>query len=66
MSLPPLGATLDPAGATFALSSAHATLVELCLFDGPDAAAPRAVLRLDERTGDVWHRHVPGIEAGQK
>jgi glycogen operon protein len=65
MPSPPLGATLDPAGATFSLYSAHATAVELCLFDGPDATAPRAVLRLDERTGDVWHRHVPGIRAGQ-
>ena len=65
MSSPPLGATLDPAGAAFALYSAHALAVELCLFDGPDAVEPREVLRLDERTGDVWHRHVPGVKAGQ-
>jgi glycogen operon protein len=65
MPSPPLGATLDPAGATFSLYSAHATAVELCLFDGPDATEPRTVLRLDDRTGDVWHRHVPGVRAGQ-
>ena len=64
-SSPPLGATLDPAGATFAIYSAHAIAVELCLFDSPDAAEPRTVLRLTERTGDVWHRHVPGIKNGQ-
>jgi glycogen operon protein len=65
MSSPPLGATLDPAGAAFALYSAHAVAVELCLFDGPDAVAPREVIRLEEKTGDVWHRHVPGVKAGQ-
>ena len=65
MSSPPLGATLDPTGAAFALYSAHAVAVDLCLFDGPDAVEPRQVLPLDERTGDVWHRHVPGVKAGQ-
>ncbi len=65
MPSPPLGATLDPAGAAVALYSAHAIAVELCLFDSPDATEPRDVLPLDERTGDVWHRHVPGVKAGQ-
>ncbi len=60
-----LGATLDPTGVTFALLSAHATAVELCLFESPDARAPSATLPLTGRTGDVWHRHVPGVQAGQ-
>ena len=33
----PLGATWDGAGVNFALFSEHATKVELCLFDSPDA-----------------------------
>ena len=34
----PLGATWDGEGVNFALFSENATAVELCLFDGPDAA----------------------------
>ena len=30
----PLGATIDTSGTNFALFSAHAEKVELCLFDG--------------------------------
>mgnify|MGYP002137630103 CR=1 FL=1 len=38
---PPLGAHVDERGTTFAVAAAHATSVELCLFDGPgDAGAP--------------------------
>ena len=33
----PLGANFDGRGVNFALFSEHATRVELCLFDGPDA-----------------------------
>jgi isoamylase len=32
----PLGATWDGAGVNFALFSAHATGVDLCLFDTPE------------------------------
>jgi pullulanase/glycogen debranching enzyme len=34
----PLGATWDGKGVNFALFSEHATRVELCLFDGVEAA----------------------------
>jgi glycogen operon protein len=33
----PLGATWDGLGVNFALFSEHATRVELCLFDSPEA-----------------------------
>ena len=33
----PLGATAESDGANFAVFSAHATRVEVCLFDAPDA-----------------------------
>ena len=60
----PLGATPRDGGVDFALFSAHATSVELCLFD---ADGRREIARhpLPARTDDVWHAHVPGIAAGQ-
>jgi pullulanase/glycogen debranching enzyme len=39
----PLGATWDGGGVDFALFSANATRVELCLFDGPEAPPSRPV-----------------------
>ena len=41
----PLGATWDGAGVNFALFSEHATKVELCLFDSPDATKEVAAHR---------------------
>jgi glycogen operon protein len=61
----PLGATFDGAGVNFALFSAHATAVDLCLFDAPDAATEAVRLPLTARTGDIWHAHVPGLRPGQ-
>ncbi|MEW5729750.1 MAG: glycogen debranching protein GlgX [Pseudomonadota bacterium] len=60
----PLGATWDGAGANFALFSAHAEKVELCLFDG---AGEREVERisLPEYTDEVWHGYVPDLLPGQ-
>ncbi len=54
----PLGASWDGLGVNFALFSAHATKVELCLFD----AAGRTELErleLPEYTDEVWHGYVP-------
>ena len=61
----PLGATWDGQGTNFALFSANATHVELCLFDRPDA--PREATRhaLPERSEDVWHGYIPGVAPGQ-
>ena len=61
----PLGATPDADGVNFAVYSAHATAVEVCLFD---AAGETAVARLalPERSGDVWHGHVAGIGVGAR
>ncbi|MDQ2640459.1 MAG: glycogen debranching protein GlgX [Pseudomonadota bacterium] len=54
----PLGATWDGRGVNFALFSAHATHVELCLFD---ARGEREVERIElrERTDEVWHGYLP-------
>ena len=61
----PLGATQDARGVNFALFSEHATRVELCLFDAPDAAIAARSVALEARTGDVWHAHLEGLRVGQ-
>jgi isoamylase len=57
----PLGATPDPQGTNFAVSSGG-NEVTLCLFDG-DGAETQLVL--PDRDGDVWHGFVPGVGPGQ-
>ena len=61
----PLGASWDGEAVNFALFSAHATRVELCLFDGPGSPRERARVTLPERSGDVWHARLPGLRPGQ-
>ena len=54
----PLGATWDGLGVNFALFSANATRVELCLFD---TRGERELERIDlpEYTDEVWHGYLP-------
>jgi isoamylase len=59
----PLGATIDEGGVNFALFSAHAETVELCLFD-PTGERELARLTLPEWTDEVWHGYLPGAGAG--
>jgi isoamylase len=61
----PLGATWDGMGINFAVFSANATGVELCLFDSPYADREATRLRLTERTNFVWHGYVPQLRPGQ-
>ena len=49
----------------FALFSAHATHVDLCLFDAELGAPESARLALPEHTNQVWHGYVPGLGPGQ-
>src|SRR5690606_19588182 len=58
----PLGASLADGGVNFALFSAHATRVWLCLFD--EAGRETARRPLPRRTEDVWHGLLPGAGAG--
>src|SRR5512146_1407227 len=60
----PLGATWDGAGVNFALFSAHATKVEVCLFD-PKGRREIARIALPEYTHEVWHGYLPDIRPGQ-
>jgi len=59
----PLGASYDGSGTNFAVFSAHAVKVELCLFD---AAGRHEIARyaLPECTNEVWHGYLPDIHAG--
>ena len=59
----PLGATWDGAGTNFAIYSAHAESVELCLFDQPNAPESSRI-RLPERTTYVWHGYIHGLQPG--
>ncbi len=59
----PLGARWDGAGVNFALLSANAERVELCLFD-PDSRTETERLALPARTSDVWHGHLAGARPG--
>ena len=60
----PLGPTWDGAGTNFALFSAHAEKVELCLFD--DAGEKEiARIALPEYTHEVWHGYLPDVRPGQ-
>ena len=56
----PLGATWDGKGVNFALFSAHATRVELCLFD--ETGETR--IDLPEYTDEIWHGYVPDVHPG--
>ena len=60
-----LGATPDNTGTNFALFSAHADKVELCLFDD-EGAREIACLTLPGRTGDIWHGSVARVVPGQR
>jgi isoamylase len=60
----PLGASWDGRGTNFALFSANATKVELCLFDKSGRREIQRVT-LPERTDDVWHGYLPNIGPGQ-
>ncbi len=61
----PLGATWDGVGVNFAVFSEHATRVELCLFDSPDAEVESVTIPLQEHTDMVWHGYLPDVLPGQ-
>ena len=60
----PLGATWDGRGVNFALFSAHATAVDLCLFD-PTGRRETDRLRLHCRTDQVFHCYLPDARPRQ-
>ncbi|GAA2571042.1 glycogen debranching protein GlgX [Pseudonocardia hydrocarbonoxydans] len=62
----PLGSHVDDTGVRFAVASASAESVEVCLIDGADGTLTERRVELTERTFGVWHGHVPGVAAGQR
>ena len=56
----PLGATVEAGGVNFAVFSAHATRIELCLFDGDRETR----VDLPEREGDIRFGFLPGAGPG--
>src|ERR1700712_49854 len=61
----PRGATHTGNGVNFALFSAHATKVEVCLYD-EDGRNEIARFELPEFTDEVWHGFVPGLGPGTR
>ena len=59
----PLGATWDGKGVNFALFSAHAERVQICLFDH---TGQREIDRIDlpEYTHEIWHGYLPDARPG--
>ncbi|HWU61612.1 MAG TPA: glycogen debranching protein GlgX [Ensifer sp.] len=60
---PELGAEFIGEGTHFALFSAHAEAVELCLFS-PDGREETQRLALPKREGDIWSGYVAGLQPG--
>jgi isoamylase len=60
----PLGANWDGKGVNFAIFSAHAERVELCLFDR-SGMHEEGRIELPEFTDEVWHAYLPDIRPGQ-
>jgi pullulanase/glycogen debranching enzyme len=59
----PLGAHADARGVNFAVFSAHADRIELCLFDASGVHEQQR-LNLPGRSRDVFHGFVPGLAPG--
>ena len=59
-----LGANWDGEGTNFALFSANATKVEICLFDD-EGSKETARIQLPEFTNQVFHGYLPAVKPGQ-
>ena len=59
----PLGATWDGSGVNFAIFSANATKVELCLFDDEGKEEIERI-ELPEFTNEIWHGYLPDARPG--
>ncbi|MFN3686674.1 glycogen debranching protein GlgX [Salinarimonas sp.] len=59
----PLGATWDGLGVNFAVFSAHAERMDLCIFD-PSGRREIARYTMPEWTDEVWHGYLPHVRPG--
>jgi isoamylase len=60
----PLGATWDGRGTNFAIFSANAQKIELCLFDSQGRRELERIA-LPERTEEIWHGYLNDVVPGQ-
>ncbi len=60
----PLGAAWDGKGVNFAIFSAHAEKIELCLFDASGTREEARII-LPEYTDEVWHVYLPDARPNQ-
>ncbi|MDE8348674.1 MAG: glycogen debranching protein GlgX [Acidocella sp.] len=61
----PLGVTPDGNGVNVAVYSAHASAIEICLFDEIGDEQTHSVT-LSARTGDVFHAYIQGVTVGKR
>ncbi len=61
----PRGAHWDGKGVNFAIFSANATKVEVCLFS-EDGNTELQRIALPEHTNEIWHGYVPKLEPAQR
>ncbi|WP_295958007.1 glycogen debranching protein GlgX [Rhodoferax sp.] len=59
----PMGASFDGTGINFAVFSAHAQAMDVCIFD-PSGQHEVSRFRLPAHTSDVWHGYLPGAQPG--
>jgi isoamylase len=59
-----MGAHWDGKGTNFALFSANATKVEVCLFEGTTGDKEIARIELPEYTNEVFHGYIPDVGPG--
>ncbi len=59
----PLGATADSKGTNFAVFSAHATKIEVCIFDG-EGGREMERFELPEYTDEIFHGYVTEVGPG--
>ena len=59
----PIGATVKESGVNFAIFSAHAEKIELCIFD---EHGQKELMRfaLPQCENDIWHGFIRGAKAG--
>ena len=63
----PIGATLSGRGVNFSVFSRNASFLTLILFESAERGSMYREIKLcgtDNRTGDIWHCHIPGLKAG--
>ena len=60
----PRGASWDGKGTNFAIFSAHATKVEVCLFD-ENGEKELERIELPEYTNQIWHGYLPDVRSAR-